>query len=125
MDRKVMSAPPRGSPANPIPLPKSKKTLERYYAGKRLDSPMGGHLDVLGVRGGERGTGQVLLECNTSSLRYVLVIPKATKTERDHVKEILDQGDDPCCPRHGEGQRLTKSKKNWVCSLCGVPYGKA
>jgi len=125
MDRKVVSEPPTGSPANPIPLPKSKKTLERYYAGKRLDSPMGGYLDVLGVREGEKGTGQVLMECNTSSLRYVLIIPKASRTERAGVKEILDQGDDPYCPRHGEGQRLTKFKKNWVCSLCGVPYGKA
>lgn len=125
MDGKVMSETPTGSPTNPIPLPRSKKTLDRYYRGKRLDSPMGGHLDVLGIREGNRGTGRVLLECNTSSLRYVLVIPKATPKERSLVKDVLEDGEDPYCPRHGESHRLTKSRKNWVCSLCGVPYGKS
>ncbi len=44
---------PAGSPTNPIVLPKSKKVLERYYAGKRLESPLGGGLDVLGIKEGE------------------------------------------------------------------------
>ena len=82
MDRNVASEPQAGSPANPIPLPKEKKVLQRYYAGERLDSPMGGQLDLLGVREGEDGTGWALLECNVSSLRYVLIIPKATRTEK-------------------------------------------
>ena len=55
---------PPGSPGNPIPLPKDKQVLEKYYAGKRLESPLGGQLDILGVREGEDGTGRVLLECN-------------------------------------------------------------
>jgi hypothetical protein len=125
MDRKVVSEPPAGSPSNPIPLPKNKKVLEQYYTGKRLESPLGGHLDPLGVREAEDGTGQVLLECNTSSLRFVLIIPKATRTEKTKVKESLESEDDPACPRHGPGQRLTRSGKNWACPLCGVAYGKA
>ena len=120
-----MTEPPAGSPKNPIPLPKSKKLLERYYAGRRLPSPMGGHLDVLGVREGEKGRGRVLMECNTSSLRYVLIIPRATKAERDEMKEKMEEGEDLSCPRHGPGQRLTKSGKEWVCPLCGVTYGKS
>jgi len=86
---------------------------------------MGGQLDVLGVREGEGGTGRVLMECNVSSLRFVLVIPKATRTEKAKVKEVLEAGDDPLCPRHGSHQRLSKSGKNWVCPLCGVSYGKS
>ena len=125
MDRKVVKEPPPGSPANPMPLPKSKKLLERYYAGKRLESPLGGYLDLLGIRESEDGTGGVLLECNTSSLRFVLVIPRATRTEKTRTKEALAAGDDLFCPRHGLEQRLSKSGKNWVCSLCGVSFGKS
>ena len=119
-----MTEPPAGSPANPIPLRRSKKVLERYYAGKRLASPMGGDLDVLGVREGANGTGRVLLECNSSSLRFVLVIPRATKEEKTQVKESLDKGGDPHCPRHGSIQPLAKSGKNWACPLCGVGFAK-
>ncbi len=125
MDRNPVSEPPPGSPGNPIPLPKSKTLLARYYAGRRLASPMGGHLDLLGVREGKGGVGRVVCECNTSSLRFVLVVPKATKAERAKVKEALESGDDLLCPRHGADQRLAKSGKEWVCPLCGVSYGKS
>ena len=120
-----MNEPQPGSPANPIPLPKSKKVLERYYEGKRLESPLGGNLDILGIRESDGGTGRVLMECNASSLRYVLIIPKATRTEKSKLKEVLAAGDDPSCPRHGPDQRLSKSGKDWVCALCGVSYGKS
>jgi hypothetical protein len=125
MDRNVVSEPPAGSPTNPIPLPKGKKVLERYYAGKRLGSPLGGFLDVLGVKEGKDGMGRVLLECNTSSLRFVLVVPKANRAEKATVKEALEAGDDLFCPRHAFYQRLSKSGKNWICPLCGVSYGKS
>jgi hypothetical protein len=105
-------------------LPKSKSLLERYYAGGRLASPLGGHLDVLGVREGKGGVGRVLFECNTSSLRFVLLVPKATKAERAKVKEAIEAGTDLFCPRHGTDQRLAKSGKEWVCPLCAVSYGK-
>jgi hypothetical protein len=114
-----------GSPGNPIPLPKDKKLLQKYYAGERLSSPLGGQLDVLGIRESEEGTGRVLLECNTSSLRFVLVIPKATRTEKSKVKEQLSQGDDPHCPRHGPYELLTKSGKDLMCPLCAVSFGKS
>ena len=125
MDTNLATEPLAGSPANPIPLPKAKKVLQRYYGGERLSSPLGGQFDVLGVREGEGGTGRVLLECNTSSLRFVLKIPKATRNERAALKEALQAEDDLFCPRHGTDQRLSKSGKNWVCSECGVPYGKS
>ena len=120
-----MSEPPAGSPTNPIPLPKSKKVLQSYYAGKRLESPLGGFLDVLGVREGKDGLGKVLLECNASSLRFVLVVPKANRAEKVKVKADLEVGDDLFCPRHGLEQRLSKSGKNWICPLCGISYGKS
>ena len=114
-----------GSPGNPIPLRKEKKLLQKYYAGERLPSPMGGQLDVLGVRDGKSGAGSVLLECNTSSLRFVLVIPKATRAEKAAMKEVLETGGDPVCPRHGVHHPLSKSGKDWVCPLCAVSYGKS
>jgi hypothetical protein len=124
MERNTSSVKRQGSPTNPIPLPKEKKLLQGYYAGDRLPSPMGGQLDLLGVREGDGGVGWVLLECNVSSLRYVLTIPKATRTERAKVKEAIEKGEEITCPRHGPYQRLSKSGKNWVCQECGVVYGK-
>lgn len=85
---------------------------------------MGGYLDILGVREGADGIGKVMLECNTSSLRFVLEVPKATRTERAKVKEVVEAGDDPTCPRHGPYQRLARSGKNWICPLCGVSFGR-
>ncbi len=125
MEKKAVSEPPAGSPANPIPLPKSKKILEAYYSGKRLESPLGGQLDVLGVRESRTGVGEVLMECNTSSLRYILKIPKATKPEMAEVKKALAAREEIHCPRHGPEQRLAKSGKAWVCSQCGVAYSKS
>lgn len=124
MDRNPGAQAPAGSPANPIPLARDKKVLRRYYAGERLRSPLGGYLDVLGIREGEGGNGQVLLECNASSLRFVLVVPKATRAEAAKVKEALDAKDDPVCPRHGPYQRLSRSGRHWVCPLCGVAYAR-
>lgn len=125
MTRIPTPEPPPGSPGNPIPLPREKKLLEKYYAGERLSSPLGGQLDILGVRGGDKGTGRVLMECNASSLRFVLMIPKATSSEKAEVKKVVEGGEDPHCPRHGPRFPLSKSGKEWVCHLCAVSYGKA
>jgi len=124
MTNTATSEPPPGSPGNPIPLSRDKKRLAKYYAGERLASPMGGQLDILGIRGGGRGTGRVLMECNASSLRFVLVIPKATSAEKAEVKKVAEKGEDPHCPRHGPRYPLSKSGKEWVCPLCAVAYGK-
>jgi len=124
MVRSTSTEPSAGSPANPIPLPKEKKFLMRYYRGERLPSPMGGYLDVLGIREGDGGLGRVLFECNVSSLRFVLMIPRATRTETEKVKKLLEAGEDLTCPRHGPFHRLSKVGKAWVCPLCGVAYGK-
>ncbi len=102
-----------------------KRVLKQYYGGVQMDSPNGGFLMVLGIRPGGGGTAVCLLECSVSSLRYRIVIPKATKTERRKVKDVLDAGDDPDCPRHGPGTRLVRAGKNFVCSSCGVAYARA
>lgn len=124
MTRTATPEPQPGSPGNPIPLPRDKKLLQKYYAGERLSSPMGGQLDILGVREGDRGTGRVMMECNASSLRYVMVIPRATTAEKAEVRKVAEKGDDPHCPRHGPRQPLSKSGKEWVCHLCAIPFGK-
>jgi len=108
----------------PLPVPEPKKLQKLYYAGLQLPSPQGGFLEPLRVRPEEDRSASVLLECNTSSLRYVLPIPAATKAEAKAVKEAQDEGMNPYCPRHGPPTRLTRFGTDLICSLCGVPYGK-
>lgn len=113
-----------------IPLDKDskrgKQLLRRYYAGGRMDSPMGGFLEPLGVTPQGDGSGMALFECSTSSLRFTLTIPKATRTETKAVKDALAAGDDPACPRHVDPPRkLQRVGGQLVCAACGVRYGKA
>ncbi len=110
--------------AGALQLDDQKRVLKQYYAGAQMDSPNGGFLILLGIRAGEGGRAVALLECSVSSLRYEIAIPKATRTERKKVKDTLDAGDDPDCPRHGPGTRLVRAGKNLVCSACGVAYAR-
>lgn len=107
------------------PLDNEKQLLKAYYAGKRMESPNGGFLILLGVRALEGGVAIAIFECSASSLRYEMEIPKATRTERKQVRDALDEGDDPDCPRHGEGARLVRAGKDLVCPACGVAYARA
>jgi hypothetical protein len=108
-----------------LKLDNQKQLLKAYYAGKRLESPNGGYLMLLGIRAVEGGGAVALFECSASSLRYEAEIPKATRTERKKVREIMEAGDDPDCPRHGEGHRLVRAGKDLVCKACGIAYAKA
>lgn len=113
------------APGAPLKLDNEKQLLKHYYAGQRMESPMGGYLMLLGLRQGEDGDSIGIFECSASSLRYELVIPKATRTERKKVKDALDDGEDPDCPRHGQGTRLVRAGRDLVCMACGVAYAKA
>ncbi|MDZ7780922.1 MAG: hypothetical protein U5R14_13455 [Gemmatimonadota bacterium] len=108
-----------------LQLENQKQLLKRYYQGRQMESPNGGHLIRLGVLPDEDGGAVAIFECSVSSLRYELPIPKATRTERQKVKEALESGRDPSCPRHGSGHALVRSGKDLVCKACGVAYGKA
>ena len=105
-------------------LNNEKQLLKQYYAGQQMESPNGGFLMLLGIRSTEAGALGIL-ECSATSMRYQILIPKATRTERKKVKEVLDAGDDPDCPRHGLGSRLVRAGKDVVCRDCGVAYGRA
>ena len=105
-------------------LDDEKRVLKQYYSGAQMDSPNGGFLILLGIRPSEGGGSSGLLECSVSSLRYQISIPKATKTERRKVKDMLDAGDDPHCPRHGLATCLVRAGKNFVCNACGVAYAR-
>lgn len=105
-------------------LDNEKQLLKQYYAGQQMESPNGGFLILLGIRPEDKGAVGIF-ECSATSMRYELSIPKATRTERKKVKEIIDAGEDPDCPRHGEGTRLVRAGKDLVCTLCGVAYGRA
>ncbi len=107
------------------PLENVKQLLKHFYAGQQLPSPDGATLILLAIRPGEKGSAIAFFECSSSSLRYQLVIPKATRTERKKVKDEMDYGDDPDCPRHGPGHRLVRAGKDLVCTLCAVPFAKA
>ncbi len=105
---------------------KEEETLRQlYYAGAQLPSPMGGFLEVLHVQSEEDGSGTVIFECLSSSLRFRLPLKAATRTERKKVRDRIDAGMDPECPRHEEGRRLQRVGRNLICSACGVRYAKA
>lgn len=106
-------------------LDNEKQLLKQYYAGQQMESPNGGFLILLGIRAGDDGGAVGIFECSVSSLRYEVAIPKATRTERKKVKEVVDAGGDPDCPRHGIGSRLVRAGKDLVCSDCGVRYARA
>ena len=107
-----------------LPLPDEGGLLGLYYDGGRLPSPSGGFLMVLGVLPEDDGSGLVLLECTASSLRYRMTVPKATRTERKKVRDMIAEGSDPKCPRH-QGELLTRIHHDLACPRCGVRYAKA
>ncbi|MDT8341285.1 MAG: hypothetical protein RQ751_07210 [Longimicrobiales bacterium] len=113
-------------PASQEGLPlKGKDYLKGYYAGLRLESPTGGILHPLRVRPDADGSGTVLFECSASSLRYELHIPRATRRDREKVREQQGVGQDPVCPRHVEPlEKLQRTGDHLVCPRCGVRYGK-
>lgn len=111
--------------ADALRLDDEKQLLKRYYLGQRMESPNGGFLMLLGVRSGEGGSAVALFECSASSLRYEIPIPKGTRTERKNVKDVLEGGEDPDCPRHGLGFKLVRAGKDLVCTHCGVAFGRA
>jgi hypothetical protein len=119
-------AAPRGldEQGAPLEVPDAKKLQRLYYAGLQLPSPEGGFLEPLRVRPEDDKSATLLLECNTSSLRYAMPIPAASRTERKKVKDQQEAGEDPTCPRHGAAQRLIRVGGDLVCTLCGIPYGK-
>lgn len=107
-----------------LQLDNQKQLLEQYYAGQQVESPNGGFLMLLGIRSGEDGSATAIFECNVSSLRYEVIIPKATRTERKKVRDVLKKGGDAHCPRHGPGRRLVRAGKDLVCPECGVAYAR-
>ena len=110
--------------AEALQIEKAKQLLKQYYTGQRMESANGGFLILLRVRPQEGGAALGVFECSASSLRYEIVIPKATRTERKKVRDVLQQGGDPGCPRHGPDFRLVRAGKNLVCSRCGVAYAR-
>ena len=107
-----------------LALPDEETMLGLYYDGARLPSPAGGFLMVLGVQAEDEGSGSILLECTSSSLRYEITVPKAKRSERKKVRDMIAEGSDPTCPRH-QGQVLTRIRHDLACAKCGVRYAKA
>lgn len=107
-----------------IPLKQQKELRKRYYRGAQLRSPVGGSLEPIRVRYGGADDGVVFFDCLASSLRFSLTIPRATRTERRKVREMLDEGEDPVCPRHGKGTLLIRNDRDLVCPRCGVRYAR-
>ena len=111
--------------ADVLQLDNEKQLLKMLYSGQQIPSPNGGFLMLLGVRTTSDGSALAIFECSVSSLRYELTIPKATRTERKKVKDELEAGSEPDCPRHGTGARLERAGKDLVCRACGVAYARA
>lgn len=109
-----------------LALPAERALLKRYYTGQALSCVLGceGRLERVRVQRAEAGGGKVVFECQSCSLRYGLDIPPATRTERRKVREVLEEGRDPECPRHLPRQRLGRIARELVCPLCGVAYAR-
>lgn len=105
-------------------LEPEKWLLEAYYNRARIESPEGGPLNALLVKSEEDGTGVVLFECLTSSLRYWVRIPKATRAERAAVKQQQAEGYDPTSPRAVPADRLVRQGGHLVCPHTGVRFGR-
>lgn len=114
-DREVLDA---------TPLKQQKELRKLYYSGAQLRSPVGGSLEPIRVRYGGADEGVVFFDCLASSLRFSLTIPKATRTERRKVREMIDEGEDPICPRHGKGTLLIRKDRDLVCPKCGVRFAR-
>jgi len=111
--------------ARPAPiLLDDNALLKAYYAGQRLPSPVGGHLDLLGSRALPDGSARVLFECNSSSLRFELIVPKGTRRDREKVREQIKAGLEPRCPRCASVRLLVRAGSDLQCP-CGAGYGKA
>lgn len=108
-----------------LQLDDTKQQLQQYYAGQQVESPNGGFLMLLGIRSNDDGSATAIFECNVSSLRYEIVIPKATRAERKKVRDALKEGGDGTCPRHGSDTRLVRAGNDLVCPDCGIAYAKA
>ena len=108
-----------------LQLDNTKQILQQYYSGQQVESPNGGFLMLLRIRRNEDGSATAIFECNVSSLRYEITIPKATRSERKKVRDALKEGDDATCPRHGADARLVRAGDDLVCPDCGVAYAKA
>ncbi len=102
----------------------TKKLLTFHYEDARLPSPAGGIFQVLRVKSEDDGSGLILLECGSSSLRYLLKVPKAKRTEKKDIQTKLNKGGELWCPRHSL-QSLHRVENSYVCRKCGVAYAKS
>jgi len=109
--------------ATTIPLKANKALLKQYYAGARLDSPMGGFLEPLGSQPLEDGSARLLFECSTSSLRFELLLPKGSRKDRELVKEQVEGKVEPTCPRCTDRRPLHRIGNQLHCP-CGVSFGR-
>ena len=89
-----------------LQLDNEKQLLNKYYAGHQMESPNGGFLILLGVRHADDGSAVGIFECSVSSLRYELVIPKATRTERKRFGT-------PSTPATIRTARVTATARAW------------
>ena len=121
--KELREDPEGGTRPAPILLEDSA-LLKTYYAGQRLPSPVGGHLDVLGSRALPDGSARILLECNSSSLRFEIIVPKGTRRDREKVREQIQEGSDPQCPRCRPQRLMVRAGDALQCP-CGASFGKA
>lgn len=99
----------------------ARRLLGLYYEDVSLPSPAGGIFQILRVKSEDDGSGIMLLECGSSSLRYLLKIPKAKRAEKKDIQTRLKKGEQLWCPRHSL-QSLHRVGDKYVCRKCGVVY---
>ena len=107
-----------------IPLKADKALLKRYYSGQRLESPMGGFLELLGSQSQDNGSSRLLFECSTSSLRFELIVPKGSRGDREKVKKQFEAGEELLCPRCDNRKPMLRNGADLACQ-CGASFGRA
>lgn len=120
-DRDIETPRKRGN----LPLEDTKQLTKEFYAGVRMESPLGGKLELLGFQAQEDGSSLLVFECSASSLRFEMTVPKGTRRDREKIKEQVANGEDPVCPRCFSRYPLDRVGKNMRCSHCGVSFGGA
>lgn len=124
MARKIEDESKRGGP-EALPLKESTALTKQFYAGARMESPLGGKLELLGFQGLPDGSARLFFECTASSLRFEMTVSKGTRRDREKIKEQVANGEDPVCPRCFGRYPLDRVGQKMRCSHCGVAFGKA
>lgn len=104
--------------------PAEGAVLREYYGGDGMPCPVqcGERADVVRVSTNEDGSGVLWVECASCAQRESYHISPPTTSERKKVREMVESGREPSCPRHDPPVALARVGRRLICPGCGVRY---